>query len=174
MLRLPFGRSRPVLVAMLVAPLVLTLTGAASPQEPDVRRYVSLGDSYAAGPLIPPQTSLPVGCLRSDRNYPSLLAATLGAAEHVDVSCSGATTAGRWLVGSLMKVIPGGQIPGLAISGAVAGALTTAMGWAWVAVCERGLAAGGLQNIRAEEIQDLFSTEFKRRFKFPGRGGSAE
>ncbi len=87
---------------------------------------------------------------------------------------SGATTAGRWLVGSLMKVIPGGQIPGLAISGAVAGALTTAMGWAWVAVCERGLAAGGLQNIRAEEIQDLFSTEFKRRFKFPGRGGSAE
>ena len=84
---------RPVLVAALVAPFVLALTGAASPREPDVGRYVSLGDSYAAGPLIPPQTSLPLGCLRSDRNYPSVLAGTLGAAEHVDVSCSGATTA---------------------------------------------------------------------------------
>jgi lysophospholipase L1-like esterase len=93
LLRSPIDRLHPVLVAALVVPLVLTVAGAASPQEPDVGRFVSLGDSYAAGPLIPPQTSLPVGCLRSDRNYPSVLAATLGAVEHVDVSCSGATTA---------------------------------------------------------------------------------
>jgi lysophospholipase L1-like esterase len=82
-------------VAALVVPIVLALTAAASPtapNEPHVTRYVSLGDSYAAGPLIPLQTGRPAGCLRSNRNYPALVARTLGVAEHRDVSCSGATT----------------------------------------------------------------------------------
>lgn len=54
-------------------------------------RYVALGDSYAAGPLIPLQGGRPAGCLRSSRNYPSVLATSAGA-DLVDVSCSGATT----------------------------------------------------------------------------------
>jgi lysophospholipase L1-like esterase len=55
------------------------------------RRYVALGDSYSAGPLIP-TTDLAGGCARSDHNYPSLLAARLHVARLVDVTCSGAAT----------------------------------------------------------------------------------
>jgi len=55
--------------------------------------YVSLGDSYTAGPLIPAATGRPAGCLRSTHNYPSLVADTIGAASFSDVSCAGATTA---------------------------------------------------------------------------------
>ncbi|MCP2343509.1 SGNH/GDSL hydrolase family protein [Actinomadura rupiterrae] len=53
-------------------------------------RYVALGDSFTAGPLIPAQRGLP-GCLRSDHDYPSLVAASLKA-RLTDVSCSGAET----------------------------------------------------------------------------------
>ncbi|MER7689792.1 SGNH/GDSL hydrolase family protein [Streptomyces sp. NPDC097610] len=55
--------------------------------------YVSLGDSYTSGPKIPPQTGDPVGCDRSGRNYPALVAKELRikAADFRDVSCSGAT-----------------------------------------------------------------------------------
>ncbi len=56
-----------------------------------VGRYVALGDSYAAGPLIPLQTGQPAGCLRSNQNYPSVLATSAGT-DVVDVSCSGAKT----------------------------------------------------------------------------------
>jgi lysophospholipase L1-like esterase len=54
--------------------------------------YVALGDSYTAGPLIPVQQSDPAGCLRSDHNYPHLVASSLDGAVLRDVSCSGATT----------------------------------------------------------------------------------
>jgi hypothetical protein len=58
---------------------------------PPSGRYVALGDSYAAGPLIP-TTDLAGGCARSDHNYPSLVAKALAVKSFVDVSCSGATT----------------------------------------------------------------------------------
>jgi GDSL-like Lipase/Acylhydrolase family len=51
-----------------------------------------LGDSFTAGPLIPLQETDPLGCLRSDHNYPHLLAEALGVAEFRDPSCSGADT----------------------------------------------------------------------------------
>jgi lysophospholipase L1-like esterase len=53
--------------------------------------WVGLGDSFAAGPLIPNQSLSPLGCLRSDRNY-ARLAATATARSFADVSCSGAKT----------------------------------------------------------------------------------
>ncbi len=56
-------------------------------------RYVALGDSFTAGPLIPRQHGSPFACLRSDHNYPSLLARSLHAGVLADVSCSAATTA---------------------------------------------------------------------------------
>lgn len=56
-------------------------------------RYVALGDSFTAGPLIPRNSGTPFACLRSDHNYPSLVARALRAGEFVDVSCSAATTA---------------------------------------------------------------------------------
>ncbi|WP_026414184.1 SGNH/GDSL hydrolase family protein [Actinomadura oligospora] len=53
-------------------------------------RYAALGDSFTAGPLIPRAHGL-LGCLRSDHNYPSLVAASLKATL-TDVSCTGAET----------------------------------------------------------------------------------
>jgi lysophospholipase L1-like esterase len=55
-------------------------------------QYVALGDSFTAGPLIPVQQPDPYGCLRSDRNYPHLVAPSLGLPRFRDVSCSGADT----------------------------------------------------------------------------------
>ena len=70
---------------------------ATSPEQPGglddavSQRYVALGDSFTSGPLVP-TTDLADGCLRSDGNYPSLLATSLDL-DLTDVSCSGATTA---------------------------------------------------------------------------------
>jgi lysophospholipase L1-like esterase len=81
-------RRLALLLAVLVTGSALVV-GVAQAQEPT--RYVALGDSYSAGPLIPPQGGTPPGCLRSGANFPSVVAAGLGASL-VDVSCSGATT----------------------------------------------------------------------------------
>ncbi|MGW2746457.1 SGNH/GDSL hydrolase family protein [Streptomyces sp. NPDC001450] len=56
--------------------------------------YVSLGDSYTSGPLIPSQVD--ANCARSDHNYPSLVAAQREATTFKDVSCAGATTNEMW------------------------------------------------------------------------------
>jgi hypothetical protein len=69
--------------------LLAALAFAASAAQ--AANYVALGDSYAAGPLIPNQIS-PLGCLKSDHNYAHLAAPSLGIALR-DPSCSGATTA---------------------------------------------------------------------------------
>ena len=54
--------------------------------------YVALGDSAAAGPLIPPPDLSSPGCLRSLLDYPHIVAKRLGLPLK-DVTCSGATTA---------------------------------------------------------------------------------
>ena len=70
--------------------------GAGSPPaatrapDPGIEQYAALGDSYTAAPFVP-VTDLAGGCLRSDGNYPRLLAEALGATV-TDVSCGGATT----------------------------------------------------------------------------------
>ena len=53
--------------------------------------YVALGDSYSAAPGNP-TTSTAGGCVRSDHDYPHLVAARLGIPKLVDVTCSGAQT----------------------------------------------------------------------------------
>jgi len=75
---------------------------------------------------------------------------------------SGATTAGRWLVSSALRLIPGGQVPAMAISGTVAATITTAMGYAWMSVCERVLTDGDVEEAR---LRDLFAAEFQRRMR---------
>ena len=73
----------------------LTLIGSAGPTAAAAATstaYVALGDSYTAGPLIPNQIVEEIGCLRSDHNYPHLLAPWLGFQQFRDVSCSGAQT----------------------------------------------------------------------------------
>jgi lysophospholipase L1-like esterase len=53
--------------------------------------YAALGDSYAAGPLIP-TTEANTGCFRSDHNYASLLAESLHIKTVRDATCSAAET----------------------------------------------------------------------------------
>ena len=76
-------------VVAVLAALAATLTiGVAAA---GAANWAGLGDSYAAGPLIPNQELTPLGCLRSDHNFAHLAAAQLGRSL-ADVSCSGATT----------------------------------------------------------------------------------
>jgi lysophospholipase L1-like esterase len=75
-----------VATAVSTSLIIATPAHAAAP----TGRYVALGDSYTAGPLIPNQVDL--NCLRSDHNYPSLASAAIPSSSFVDVSCSGATT----------------------------------------------------------------------------------
>jgi lysophospholipase L1-like esterase len=88
-------RSR-TLARMLVVALCAAVVGLFAPPTAQARKppqsYVALGDSYTAGPVIPVQQPDPFGCLRSDRNYPHLVAAALGITNFRDASCSGAET----------------------------------------------------------------------------------
>jgi lysophospholipase L1-like esterase len=65
---------------------------AVAPASANAAYWVGLGDSFAAGPLIPNQTLSPLGCLRSTKNYARLASAQLGVSLK-DASCSGAETA---------------------------------------------------------------------------------
>lgn len=81
-----------VVVLALAASLLAVVGPAPAPAAAaDNDDYVALGDSYTSGPLIPDQTGQPLGCLRSNRDYPHLVAQTLGLSL-TDVSCSGAET----------------------------------------------------------------------------------
>ncbi len=90
---------RPLALAGTLA--VLGAVGVAAPVSmnvpdlPDVplltQEYVALGDSYTAAPLVP-KMSMAGGCLRSESNYPSLVAAAMPGLDLVDQSCSGADT----------------------------------------------------------------------------------
>jgi hypothetical protein len=83
----PPRHARRLAVLVLVALAALAaFAGAAR-----AANYVALGDSYAAGPVIPNQIA-PLGCLKSDHNYAHLAAPTIGLPLR-DPSCSGATTA---------------------------------------------------------------------------------
>jgi len=80
---------RRVRVLVLLVSLAGALgVGAASAS---AANWAGLGDSYAAGPLIPNQQLNPLGCLRSDHNFAHLAAAALGRSL-ADASCSGAKT----------------------------------------------------------------------------------
>ena len=74
-----------VVLASMVGALTVGAAGASA------ANWAGLGDSYAAGPLIPNQQLNPLGCLRSDHNFAHLAAAALGRSL-ADASCSGAKT----------------------------------------------------------------------------------
>jgi lysophospholipase L1-like esterase len=73
----------------VAAAVALALAGPAASAAAD--SYVALGDSYAAGPLIPVQIR-PYGCLKSDHNYAHLAAPSLAPLSLRDPTCSGAET----------------------------------------------------------------------------------
>jgi lysophospholipase L1-like esterase len=83
----------------LTAFIALATTGfvqrAGATLNPQQRRYVALGDSYTAGPVIPLQlktAEIPGGCLQSDHNYPHLVEQRVQLPQFKDASCSGAQT----------------------------------------------------------------------------------
>ena len=76
---------RAAVLALSALAILAAFAGAAR-----AANYVALGDSYAAGPIIPNQIA-PLGCLKSDHNYAHLAAPTIGLTLR-DPSCSGATT----------------------------------------------------------------------------------
>jgi lysophospholipase L1-like esterase len=77
-------RLRVVLAAVTAAAVF-----AGSAQAAD--RFTALGDSFAAGPLIPTPLA-PLGCLKSSNNYGRIAQRTLAFPEYRDASCSGAET----------------------------------------------------------------------------------
>ncbi len=72
---------------------VLPMIVMGGPARAATGRYVAMGDSFTAGPLVPRQHGRPFACLRSDHNYPSVVARALRLTKFTDVSCSAATTA---------------------------------------------------------------------------------
>lgn len=95
--RRPGGAARAL---TLLTAVVLSITGAAAgtahagtaPAQARAlgAEYVALGDSFTAGPLIPPPHGRPTLCMRSGRNYPNLVADALGARHFTDASCMSA------------------------------------------------------------------------------------
>ncbi|MFF0307764.1 SGNH/GDSL hydrolase family protein [Streptosporangium sp. NPDC004379] len=82
---------RSVITALImVAATTVALVSPARAAAGEV--YVALGDSAAAGPLVPDQVLPDLGCWRSTRNYPHLTAQAIGASVFRDVTCSGADT----------------------------------------------------------------------------------
>ena len=77
----------------------------------------------------------------------------------------GATQAGKYLVTSLLKFVPGANVAAMAIRGTVASSLTYAVGEAWIAVCLHLYKVGpaAAENIPADEIRGLFMAEFKKQ-----------
>lgn len=100
-------------------------------------RYVALGDSYSAAPGVP-TTSLAGGCLRSDHDYPHLLAAADPRLRLTDVTCSGATTSDLShrqriqqvsVPPQLFAVKPSTRLVTLGIGGNDLGLFGTLLGW---------------------------------------------
>ncbi|MDV6291441.1 SGNH/GDSL hydrolase family protein [Rhodococcus aetherivorans] len=93
-------RMRRRLGAVAAASLTVLATACTDPGSPAdsapepgpaYSSYVALGDSFTAGPMIPPQ--IDSACARSGSNYPHAVAETLGIDNFRDASCSSATTA---------------------------------------------------------------------------------
>jgi lysophospholipase L1-like esterase len=80
---------RARVLGVVAAAIAAAIAGVAPALADEPIRYVALGDSSAAGPLVPNQIDLP--CTRSDHNWPHVVAARIGAIL-TDVTCSGAKT----------------------------------------------------------------------------------
>lgn len=91
----------------------------------------------------------------------------LSVASQAAVAATSATTqAGRYIVASLLKLIPGA---GIVISAATAGLLTVALGESWRVVCERFL-TGELSESSLEDVKklsEIFMKTFKEQLKKP-------
>ena len=89
-------RPAALTLATTVIAMALTTTGAdaAVPvldNGPGGERYVSMGDSVAAGPVLVPQRPGGAPCFRSTKNFASLTATAIPVRAFTDATCSSAT-----------------------------------------------------------------------------------
>jgi uncharacterized protein (DUF697 family)/GTP-binding protein EngB required for normal cell division len=81
------------------------------------------------------------------------------------IVASGAATVGRYVAGSLLKVIPGlGSVTGSVIKASVASSITLAMGYGWLAVNERLVRMSEEEAQRflgSEAVKEAFITAFR-------------
>ena len=80
-----------LLTGVLAALCFLAVPRPAGAQATPAESYVALGDSFTAGPGVLVQRLDPLGCFRSDHNYPQLVAQARRSVLR-DVSCSRAST----------------------------------------------------------------------------------
>lgn len=101
---------RRIIAVLAAAALAVTFGAGVSPaaaDEPGGAAYVAIGDSVASGNGLLPYYD--PSCLRSDKAYPSVLAAALGG-QVVSAACSGASTS-----------VVAAQAAGLAATGVLGG-----------------------------------------------------
>lgn len=92
--------------AVLLALVALGGCSHGTAERGDGSGYVAMGDSYSAAPGVPTtDPNGPTGCLRSDHNYPSLLAADLGIGSFTDVTCVGASTPSLTVEGRVEDIV---------------------------------------------------------------------
>lgn len=89
-------RRAAAVLAMAVLATTVSATAADAAIEvydngPGGERYVAMGDSVAAGPILLPQRPGGAPCYRSERNFATLTAGALGARQFTDATCSSAT-----------------------------------------------------------------------------------
>ena len=111
-----FSKRRTVLAAAVTITAMVgsvaiagsAASAATASEQLSGKRYVALGDSYAAGYGLPPYSATPApGCLRSADSIAHRIAATYGL-DLSDVSCTGATIAN---VVSSPQTVAGAPVP---------------------------------------------------------------
>jgi GDSL-like Lipase/Acylhydrolase family len=159
-------------------PVAFTATGATGAQDSASARradsvgqvtgpIVALGDSYTAGDMLPLDlTARPLGCLRSTRSYPVLVARALHDRLGLsDVACTGAgwkamTTAEHTSTADnppqLTALTPGTQLVMLTLGGDDLGFMNTLrlcmrLSWTkpWGSPCQQHFTAGGPDQLAA-------------------------
>jgi uncharacterized protein (DUF697 family) len=123
---LDMGRKKKVVAAIINQAVAVAAGVGATP--------IPFAD---AALLVPNQVTM-IARITAAYGLPPNRSKALAAAGAV-VLTGGATMAGRYVVTSLLKFVPGGALAGSAISATVAGALTKTVGHAWARVCEHAL-----------------------------------
>ena len=144
--------------AVVLAAGLLLGTPAPAHAAAPTGRYVALGDSYTSGPLIADQVDL--NCVRSNRNYPSLVARAIGSAAFVDVSCGGATT------GDILN--PGTGTLGLPVPAQIS-AVTAATALVTIGIGGNDIGFSGIvSNCAQDGIGNPFGTPCRDRYTAGG------
>lgn len=96
----------------------------------------------------------------------SVKAGTLASMAGAALAAGGLTHAGRYVVTSLLKLVPGGNVAASGVQASVAGAFTYALGEAWLVVSGQLLKMGpAAEAMGGEEVKRLFLDQFKRTAK---------